>query len=170
MSQQSTAAPVAYKPIEGLPRYRVGDDGSVWSIRPAGWARMKPNLRKGYLRICLCRDGKQKKFFVHVLVLTAFVGPCPDGMQGRHLDGCRSNCALGNLAWGTPKENAADRDAHGTTARGQKCGRSKLTDADVAEIRRQLAAGRKQLAIGAAFHVHNATISHIHRGYHRKHA
>jgi hypothetical protein len=70
------------------------------------------SVSKGHLRVKL-RQGQETKFFVHTLVLTAFVGPCPQGMECRHLDGNPANNRLGNLKWGTPEENWADRRRHG---------------------------------------------------------
>ena len=52
--------------------------------------------------------------------MLAFVGPTPDGMQIRHLDGDRSNGRLENLTYGTGKENAADKNTHGTNFRANK--------------------------------------------------
>ncbi len=66
-------------------------------------------------------DGRIRTVSVHVLVMAAFEGPCPPGLQVRHwnddpLDnrwapggeaGCRAG--LGNLVYGTPKQNAADK-------------------------------------------------------------
>lgn len=49
---------------------------------------------------------------VHHIVLTTFVGPCPEGLECRHLDGVKTNCRLSNLAWGTVTENAEDRKKH----------------------------------------------------------
>jgi hypothetical protein len=74
-------------------------------------------------------------------LLFAFVGPCPPGMQCRHLDGNPQNNSLGNLVWGTPQENADDRIRHGTTPRGEKNNLAKLTETQVIEIRHKLAAG-----------------------------
>jgi hypothetical protein len=52
---------------------------------------------------------------VHRLVLEAFVGPCPIGMQCRHFpDPNPANCNLKNLQWGTPMENTEDKRVHGT--------------------------------------------------------
>ena len=45
---------------------------------------------------------------VHHLVLEAFVGPCPPGMEARHADDDPSNNNLSNLSWGTRGENSGD--------------------------------------------------------------
>src|SRR5206468_529229 len=76
----SPAEPVEYRPIEGHPGYRVGDDGSVWSCRHRGrrehllarWTRLRPGLSvKGYHHVTL---SSCTVFRVHRLVLEAFVG------------------------------------------------------------------------------------------------
>lgn len=78
---------------------------------------------------------RQKTRLVHQLVLEAFVGQRPDGLECRHIDGNPTNNNLGNLEYGTPKENSIDKVRHGTVIRGEKSKASKLTDADVLEIR-----------------------------------
>lgn len=67
----------------------------------------------GYLFVNLYQAAKVKTpVTVHRLVLEAFVGPRPDGMECRHLDGDPANNRLANLAWGSPVENASDRKRH----------------------------------------------------------
>lgn len=65
----------------------------------------------GYLRVQL---GTGNKIYVHTLVLTAFVGPCPDGFECLHGDGERTNNRDFNLRWGTRLENVHDAIRHGT--------------------------------------------------------
>jgi len=62
----------------------------------------------GFVRL----DGRQT--FAHVLVCEWYHGPRPEGMWVRHLCGKgHLGCfSPGCLAWGTPKENAADRIEH----------------------------------------------------------
>ncbi|MFL1432774.1 MULTISPECIES: HNH endonuclease [unclassified Nocardiopsis] len=57
---------------------------------------------------------------LHRVVLETFVGPRPDGMVCRHLDGDRMNCRLDNLRWGTAAENMRDSIEHGTHANARK--------------------------------------------------
>jgi formamidopyrimidine-DNA glycosylase len=45
--------------------------------------------------------------------MLAFIGPCPDGLERRHLDGKYLNDHLDNLAYGTRTENMQDRVKHG---------------------------------------------------------
>lgn len=139
-----------YRDIEGFPGYKVGNDGSVWSCRiqcsgklSAKWHRLKPGTcsRYGHKNVGLYMDFKITTKSVHVLVLTVFVCRCPERKECRHLDGDASNNNIGNLAWGTRKQNAADRQRHGTTARGVQSNRSDLTDAIVIQMRKDHEAG-----------------------------
>ena len=68
----------------------------------------------GHLKVKLCKDGVQRSFHLHQLVLTAFIGPRPEGMEVRHLNGDPGDNQLVNLAYGTRKENANDARLHGT--------------------------------------------------------
>jgi hypothetical protein len=77
---------------------------------------------------------------VHVLVLVAWVGPCPPGMQCCHNDGNARNNWVGNLRWDTPENNRKDMVRHGSIACGRKLPNSKLYDEDVlrmCEMRRK---------------------------------
>lgn len=77
-----------------------------------------------------------KRFFIHQLVLLAFVGPCPPGMESRHLNGDSTNDRLDNLAYGTPTQNNHDRIRHGTIIRGEQVNTNKLTRKQVLYIRK----------------------------------
>jgi hypothetical protein len=52
--------------------------------------------------------------YLHHLVLEAFVGPRPPGMQCRHINGDSLDNRLENLAWGTASEDNYDRVRNGT--------------------------------------------------------
>lgn len=116
---------VRYAEIPDFPGYRVGDDGTIWRAwvncrwgrrLTDRWRLMKlgvqksrtPGRRYRYVNLTPAEGGKYRTFRVHRLVLLAFVGPCPEGMEARHEDGDPSNNRLDNLAWGTPAENRAD--------------------------------------------------------------
>ena len=76
--------------------------------------------RDGHLFIILHRDGKHKTYWIHRLVLEAFIGACPENMQCRHFpDRNPENNNIENLQWGTIQENANDRIVHGTTTKGK---------------------------------------------------
>ena len=79
--------------------------------------------------------GSYRRVYIHRGVCTAFDGPCPDGMECRHLDGDKLNNRPENLKWGTPYENSQDKIGHGTVAKGEKNSIAKLTYAKVEEMR-----------------------------------
>ncbi|TDL05607.1 hypothetical protein EUA05_17955 [Mycobacterium paragordonae] len=93
-----------------------------------------------YLRVWA--NGRQVK--VHTLVCTAFHGPRPDGMECRHLNDVKADNRAENLCWGTMSENHEDAVRNGLRRplRGQRHGRSKLSEDDVRVIRRDYAEGR----------------------------
>lgn len=169
---------VTYRNVEGFPGYRVGDDGSVWTswkrqgngrggttkwILGTEWHRLAPGIgTRGHLSVTLCPGRHQR--LVHTLVLEAFVGPRPKGMQARHFpDRNPANNAATNLLWGTPKQNSADRVFHGTDIQGEKHGMAKLTEALVRDIRLRLASGEMQVAIARDVGVHKSLISCVAR-------
>jgi hypothetical protein len=110
---------VTYKPVEGYPGYRVGDDGSVWCcIRRNGkqvfltddWRPAVTYMQNGYTIARIWRHHKERKVRVHRLVLMTFVGPCPPGMEACHFPNPeRSDNRLSNLRWDTRSNNGRDR-------------------------------------------------------------
>jgi hypothetical protein len=55
-----------------------------------------------------------KMIYIHTLVLETYVGPCPPGMECRHLNGKPLDCRWPeNLVWGTHGDNMRDRARHG---------------------------------------------------------
>lgn len=92
---------------EGL--YEASDLGNVRSLNYNHTGKtkvMQPSLtRKGYLTLCLSKNGKQKQRLVHTLVITAFRGPIPPGMQVNHLNEIKTDNRLSNLEVCTPKQN-----------------------------------------------------------------
>jgi len=174
---------VEYREIPGHPGYRVGDDGSVWSCKGPTyekpgrgirwiltdrwnllWLNVKPG-KHSYARVGLLREGRLKHMLVHRLVLEAFVGPCPEGMECRHLDGDPTNNRLSNLCWGTKMENHADRVTHGTDFRGARCPLARLTEEDVRNIRAQHRGKYgEHVRLAKIFNVSPSTIACVARG------
>ncbi|MBN7395680.1 HNH endonuclease [Mycobacteroides abscessus subsp. abscessus] len=106
--------------FEGL--YEVSDLGRVRTVprlvsMGRGYRTVPGRIRKyghstthGYLIVGLSRPGKRRATtaLVHRLVLEAFVGPCPDGMEACHFDGDKTNNRLPNLRWDTRRANQDD--------------------------------------------------------------
>jgi hypothetical protein len=80
--------------------------------------------------------------YVHVLVLTAFVGPRPSRHhEAAHRDGDGINNRLSNLRWATYAEQHADKVRHGRALWGEAAPTAKLTAVQVKRMRRAYAAG-----------------------------
>jgi hypothetical protein len=175
MSDSKDTTPVEYREVIAYEGIKVGSDGSVWSClvqfrrfsRRGGfgvcrgeWHRLAVHPdRKGYMVVKIKRNRRVKGEKVHRLVLEAFVGPRPPGMECRHLDGNKANNSLANLCWGTSKENTADSRRHGTIShksvnRGEAHGKAKLTRQGVEEMKRLRTEGMPVRAIAARFGIH----------------
>ncbi len=102
---------VQYKAISGFDDYKVGDDGSIWSSKTnSEWRSLKCYKSSyGYLLASLRKNKETFRIQVHRVVLMEFVGPCPEGMECRHLNGIKHDNRLSNLMWGTRRENLLDR-------------------------------------------------------------
>lgn len=166
-----------YMPIPGAIGYVACTDGTIWSCRKfcgGGYGRqcrqeitrvprrkLKPDRRVSDKRArCTIKmsNGQFRRAYVARLVLEAFVGPCPVGMECRHLDGNCLNDSISNLAWGTQLQNKADMEYHGTRLRGHQVATARLTESDVKYIRR-IGYPLKKHAI--AFGVTEAAISAV---------
>lgn len=137
-----------WRPVVGYEgRYEVSNLGRVRTVPRQGRRKFIPGkprklseLSTGYLNVQLCDGSSVKNHLVHRLVLSAFVGPCPNGMMACHGDGNRKNNHVSNLRWDTATANQHDRRAHGTLA----CGWSSATAKPPEHWRRLLAAAPKQ--------------------------
>ena len=106
-------------------RYEVCRDGRILSFttwRGNDTHELAHTLNEdGYPTVRVYVNGKRCRRTVHSLVANAFHGPQPEpGYEVRHLDGNKLNPHADNLAWGTRKHNADDRERHGRTSRGER--------------------------------------------------
>jgi HNH endonuclease/NUMOD4 motif-containing protein len=164
---------------EGL--YEVSDRGHVRGLdrmvrTGSRWGTESQRMQRGrilafgsrgygYWFVHLSRAGKASAFYVHRLVLEAFVGPCPEGMEALHgPGGRRDNRWPENLSWGTRSQNARDRTRDGTMVRGIQIFHARLNPDAVREIRRLTADGVSQREIARRFDVSKRTIGLIVRG------
>jgi len=171
---------VSYRDVPGHPAYRVGDDGTIWSnwhrsgpgggrrgsrVLPGGPWKLLKAMTDGYGRKSVMLRPGNRQAFVHQLILEAFVGPCPEGMECCHNDGNPANNRLTNLRWDTHKANAADQVLHGTHHRGERHGLAKLTDHQVRSIRAEYARGG--ISQGQLAAKYGTTQSNVWRVIHR---
>lgn len=180
MSEPQIQLTVEYRDIQGFPGYKVGSDGSVLTslkvIHIKGGRRGETVTassgvwrpishwtdRKGYCNVSLRNGGRKHNKLVHRLVLEAFIGPCPSGMECRHFpDRSPSNNSVDNLLWGTQSENSADKMLHGTDLRGERHPSSRLKDEHIREIFFLRAAGWTQKRLAEKLGVSRSMIGRI---------
>jgi hypothetical protein len=111
----------------------------------------------GHRCVTLTSDGVESCVFVHTLVLLAFVGPRPAGMEACHNNGNCLDNRPSNLRWDTHLANNRDRLKHGTYQRGSKHPMAKLHEDDVASIR------ARKLKPADAAREFGICVSHAHR-------
>lgn len=150
------------KALAHIDGYWVSENGDVFRSPRLNRPLVQTLDREGYPRVRVGDRRTWKK--VASLVLIAWVGPRPPGMECRHLNGDRTDSRLENLSWGTKAENEEDRRRHGKTRRGELHGFAKLSEAQVAEIKRRLIRGDRQVDIARDFGVIQAHVSRIKRG------
>lgn len=101
--------------------YEVSDHGRVRSVdritsggnRLRGRVLKERRLPNGRPRVSLAYNARNVDAYTYRLVLEAFVGPCPEGMEALHWDDDHDNNHLSNLRWGTRTENMQDMSRNG---------------------------------------------------------
>lgn len=106
-----------WRPIPGwLGLYEVSSFGRVKSLarvdalgRPWPERVLAHEIKaNGRHRVTLYGAGRSERRQVHHLVLEAFVGPCPDGLEACHWNDDPADNRLGNLRWDTKAANSRD--------------------------------------------------------------
>ncbi len=102
-----------WRPVVGYEG--IYEVSSLGRVRRIAWAAnrpksdggvLKPYVNKGGYVVCrLYHNGHHRLFLVHRLVMAAFVGPIPAGLQVNHRDFVRTNNAVANLEYLTVTEN-----------------------------------------------------------------
>lgn len=154
-----------WRQISWAPKYKVSNMGRVVGAR--GWLLKPIDRGNGYLALNIFpTKDKAVMESIHVLVLTEFVSPRPDGYHGCHCDGDKTNNKLDNLRWDTVKENIGDQVRHGTFARGERSGNSVLNDDLVRQIRgeHRPEPGRSSRSLAKKYGVSPVTIKRIVNG------
>lgn len=108
--------------IPGYPGYLVTYDARVWTTRFINgrggrrhnkWLVQRSHPYTGHLRVDMRgMDRKKHTIPVHCIMAWTFLGPQPVGRLVCHRDGNEYNNDPSNLYYGTPKDNAQDRERH----------------------------------------------------------
>jgi len=151
--------------ISGFPKYRADSDGFIWSEKGRSFRRLKIAVgTNGYLKVHLRKDDRYHSRYVHRLVLEAFIGPCPKGMECRHLNGDKTDNRLENLVWGTKEENEKDKISHGTHQFGERNPNRLLSAEEVELVREASESEETQQSIARRFGVSQSCIAKIANG------
>ena len=124
---------------------------------------------KGYPYIRVRKNCKKYTLPIHRMVLEAFVGACPVGMQACHYDDNSLNNKLENLRWDTWKNNVLDSIRNQTAPRGEQQRNAKLTGPEVLNIRERYARGEQSGSIAKDFGVSPTSIREVTCGRTWKH-
>lgn len=152
---------------EGL--YLVSNYGQIKSLprkTTSGKLLKQVNHTNGRLGVGLSKNGKEKTHCTSRLVIEAFVGPRPMGMECCHNDGNPQNNYISNLRYDTHKNNMKDMKKHGTFSPppihlDSDNPNSKMDRSSIVKIRKLLQKGVRVLDIAKLFGVHITTIYRI---------
>lgn len=124
--------------VKSLDRYSIDRRGGKHFLKGI---ILTPYLCKGYLRICLHVNGKQKQLAVHRLVAEAFI-PNPNNYpQINHKDENKTNNTVDNLEWCTAKYN----NNYGTRLERIKAANIREGYKKMVKTREEKNIGRKQV-------------------------
>ena len=163
-----------WKPIPEYPGYDVSDHGQVRSY----YKRVKNDGRGGAWKIADTpqrimaggSDGRYLYQFIkhesgefrnvktHVLIMLAFVGECPDGLEVCHNDNIKYNNRLDNLRYDTHANNMLDAAHAGGT------GGRKLTNDQALKARQRYRDGESRDALEKELGVSRKNLSNCLRG------
>ena len=162
MSDNQVARP-EWRSVVSFPNYAVSSDGQVKRVfRGGGYGEgartrmrdLRPEHDKdGYLRVGLCNGLTHRHYHIHTLVLTAFIGPRPQGMEAAHRNGLPTDNRVENLMWTTHKQNCAHKVLHGTVRFGDNHPRVVYSDAVTTRVHELLCLGTPRKDIAAVCNV-----------------
>ena len=165
-----------WKPLLNWPGYEVSNLGRVrsfkkrsgscgeWTIAERPQRVLKPSLSRGnggYRQVRLSRDGRVRTCRVSSLVLRAFVGPRPDGMEVCHNDCNPVNDRLDNLRYDTRTGNRRDGVGEHTVRR--------LTNKQAGEMKQLATQGFSDGELAQKFDVSKSTVQRCRLGYQYPH-
>ncbi len=128
-------------------RYWVSTAGDVWSALTGRVLRPYTNS-KGYLVVDLHLDRDRRRALVHHVVLEAYVGPRPAGMEACHRDDDKTDNRALTLRWDSREANRAEKVArrshcpHGHPVdQGRRCATCKRLNMRAIRARRTITEG-----------------------------
>lgn len=156
----------SWKPVKDFPLYRVSNYGRIKSFWSGRWTILNGTVTtNGYVHQPL-KHLITKIMTVHSIVLEAFVGPRPEGMQCNHKDGNKTNNSLSNLEWVTQSENALHAIKNGLQplCRGESHGKAKWKDGEIWLLKKMLYHGVAKSIICKMFKMGIRNVNRIAHG------
>lgn len=159
---------IRWKSIDGF-NYSISDHGDLRNDKTGKILKERID-NKGYHKCDIYNGkGKPKGFLAHRLVAFAFLEPPQEGqIQVNHKDGNPLNNHYTNLEWVTAKENSEHAVKTGLFPRGETHHFSKITDAQINEIRWMYNTGEYfQHEIAKMFKINQSEVSRYLNGKRR---
>lgn len=153
---------ISWAPVPNWSGFSVATDGVIRG--PSGKILRPMEADSGHLYVLHRlggRGGPMRKLWVHRAVLTAFRGACPEGMEGRHLNGRPADNRITNLAWGTRYDQREDDRRNGVV----RLPKGLILDQRQATTIRRMHGHVSSREAAMAFGVSHTTILKIWRGH-----
>lgn len=162
---------IEWRPLSSAPNLEISDCGDLRFAESGRRLRGYINS-DGYLAYKFRNpSGSPVHRLAHRLVAEAFLDPPSPGQdQIAHKNGSRLDNRPVNLRWDNALGNQRDRFDHGTSSQGEANGRSKITESDVLDIRREYrlikrpGSGRKVSELDNRYGLNRTTIVSIATG------
>lgn len=154
--------------------YEVSDQGRLRSSvdrhgTRAGHVLVGGIDKDGYRVFALCCNQKRKSVRLATLVLRAFVGPVPKGMEPNHKNGIKADNRLINLEYVTKSINILHSRRELGQCVGSRHGAALIDESRVFEIKRAMLSGQRNVDIAKRFRVGLCTVSAIRTGRQWRH-
>lgn len=116
-------------------------------------------IKDGHCWVALCDGQTQRKRLVHRIVARTFLGKAPLGQPHvLHWNDDPTDNRLTNLRYGSDADNSRDRVVRGRSAKAEQIHTTKLSIAEVAEIRNLIQENFDDVSIAEIYGVHAGTI------------